>query len=126
MQRASDFPASRKVSSFVFLSSVFLLLILTVPLPASAQVKVGDVITPENAPQVQSLLSPGEYWRVANGMTMRIVPTGRIDWPPPYKEATEKYSSQVRLAPNHRSLLGYVAGEPFPLIDINDPDAGTK
>ncbi len=57
---------------------------------------------------------------------MKIVPTERIDWPPPYKEATEKYSSQVRLSPDHRSLVGYVAGQPFPLLDPNDPDVATK
>ena len=57
---------------------------------------------------------------------MDIVPTERVDWPPPYKDATEKYSSQVRLTDDHRSLVGYVAGQPFPLIDTNDPQVGTK
>jgi Protein of unknown function (DUF1329) len=50
----------------------------------------------------------------------------RIDWPPPYKDATEKYASQVRLSKDHRTVVGYVAGQPFPLIDANDPDAATK
>jgi hypothetical protein len=94
--------------------------------PASAQVKPGDFITPDNASKVRDLVSPGQYLRVMHGMSIKIVPTERIDWPPPYKDATEKYSSQVRLTPDHRSLIGYVAGEPFPLIDVNDPDAGTK
>ncbi|MFZ0659075.1 MAG: DUF1329 domain-containing protein [Candidatus Binataceae bacterium] len=93
---------------------------------ADAQVKPGDFITPANASKVKDLLSPGEYWRVANGMSMKIVPTGRIDWPPPYKEATEKYSSQVRLAKNGLSMVGYVAGQPFPIIDDNDPNAAIK
>ncbi|HYR80404.1 MAG TPA: DUF1329 domain-containing protein, partial [Candidatus Dormibacteraeota bacterium] len=48
------------------------------------------------------------------------------DWPPPYKEATEKYSSQVRLSKDGRTVVGYVAGEPFPLVDVNDPDVATK
>ena len=94
--------------------------------PALAQLKPGDVITADKAPRVKDLVSPGVYWRVKNGMTMNIVPTGRIDWPPPYREATEKYSAQVRLAPNRVSLQGYVAGQPFPLIDENDPEAGVK
>ena len=94
--------------------------------PASAQVKPGDFITPENAYKVKDLVSPGQYLRVLHGMTIQVTPTERIDWPPPYKDATEKYSSQVRLTPDHRSLIGYVAGEPFPIIDANDPDAGTK
>ncbi len=57
---------------------------------------------------------------------MKIVPTERIDWPPPYKEATEKYASQVRLTTDRRSLVGYVAGQPFPLLVPNDPDVATK
>src|SRR5271155_3205181 len=88
---------------------------------ANAQVKPGDVITPENAAKVKSLVSPGVYYMVQHGMQMNIVPTERVDWPPPYMDATEKYSSQVSLTADHRSMIGYVAGQPFPLIDANDP-----
>jgi len=104
-------------------------LMLTIGLsstPASAQVQPGDFITPDNATKVKDLVSPGQYLRVLHGMTIKVTPTERIDWPPPYKDATEKYSSQVRLTPDHRSLVGYVAGEPFPIVDANDPNAGTK
>ena len=59
-------------------------------------------------------------------MSLKIAPTERIDWPPPYKEATEKYSAQVRLSPDGRSLVGYVSGEPFPILDSNDPHAADK
>ncbi len=82
--------------------------------PASAQVKPGDLITADNASKVKDLLPPGTYLRVLHGMQMKIEPTERIDWPQPYTEATEKYSSQTRLTPDHRSLVGYVAGQPFP------------
>ena len=51
---------------------------------ANAQVKPGDVITPENAAKVKSLVSPGVYYMVQHGMQMNIVPTERVDWPPPY------------------------------------------
>jgi hypothetical protein len=91
-----------------------------------AQVKPGDFITPDNAAKVQDLVGPGVYYKVQHGMTMKIAPTERVDWPPPYKDATEKYSSQVRLSQNHKSVVGYVAGQPFPLIDANDPDVATK
>jgi hypothetical protein len=91
-----------------------------------AQVKPGDFITPENSYKVKDLVSPGVQYKVEHGMTMKIVPTERVDWPPPYKDATEKYSSQVRLTQDHKSLLGYVAGQPFPLIDPNDPDVAVK
>src|SRR5713226_8523680 len=93
---------------------------------SSAQVKPGDEITPDNAQKVKDLLSPATYWAVTKGMHMKIAAPQRIDWPPPYREATEKYSAQVRLSPDHRSLLGYVAGQPFPFIDANDPEVATK
>ena len=96
------------------------------PLTAGSEVKPGDYITVDNASKVKDLVSPGVYWRVQQGMTMKIVPTERIDWPPPYKEATEKYASQVRLTTDRRSLVGYVAGQPFPLLDPNDPEVATK
>src|SRR5579864_621125 len=78
-----------------------------------AQVKPGDFITDENAEKVRDLVSPGQMLRIQHGMRLKVAPTERIDWPPPYKEATEKYSSQVRLSSDGRSLVGYVAGEPF-------------
>ncbi|HVA81201.1 MAG TPA: DUF1329 domain-containing protein [Candidatus Binataceae bacterium] len=93
---------------------------------ALAQVKPGDVITADNAAKVKDLVSPGVYYKVQNGMSMKIVPGARVDWPPPYKDATEKYSSQVRLSRDNRSLVGYVAGQPFPLIDPNDPYVAAK
>ncbi len=101
---------------------------IAVALPAisSAAVKPGDVITPENAAKVRQIVTPGVYYMVTRGMQMDIVPTTRIDWPPPYRDATEKYSAQVRLSPDHRSLVGYVAGQPFPLIDSNDPYVAEK
>jgi hypothetical protein len=94
--------------------------------PALAQVRPGDVITPDNASKVHDLVSPGVYYKVLEGMSMKIVPASQIDWPPPYRDATEKYSSQVRLSKDNRSLVGYVAGQPFPLVDPNDPQVATK
>src|SRR5215475_9330591 len=93
---------------------------------ALAQVKPGDTITPTNANQVSELVSPGVLHKVQQGMTMKIVNTERVDWPPPYKDATEKYSGQVRLSQDRKSVVGFVAGQPFPLIDPNDPDVATK
>src|SRR5579863_3957273 len=94
--------------------------------PALAQVKPGDHISAANASQIRELVSPGTYYSVSKGMELNVVASQRIDWPPPYQTATEKYSSQVRLAPDHRDLLGYVAGQPFAIVDPNDPDAGVK
>ncbi|MGA6972669.1 MAG: DUF1329 domain-containing protein [Candidatus Binatus sp.] len=94
--------------------------------PAFAQVKPGDFITTENASKVIGLVSPGVFSKVRYGMTMKIVSTERVDPPPPYHSATEQYAGQVRLSDDRRSLVGYVAGEPFPLIDPNDPEVANK
>ena len=56
----------------------------------AASVKPGDLITPDNASMVQDLVSPGNFHLVKQGMRMKIVPTERLEWPPPYKAATEK------------------------------------
>src|SRR5260370_19469683 len=91
----------------------------------AAPVKPGDLITPENASLVADLVSPGNFILVCQGMRMKIVPTQRLEWPPPFKTATEKYSPQVRV--NDRGeLQNYVAGLPFPLLDPNDPEVATK
>jgi Protein of unknown function (DUF1329) len=92
---------------------------------AHAEVKPGDVITKDNAGKVADLVSPGNYALVQQGMQMRIVPTDKLEWPPPFKAATEKYSPQVQLAPDG-TLKNYIAGQPFPLVDPNDPQVATK
>jgi Protein of unknown function (DUF1329) len=92
---------------------------------ANAQVKPGDVISPANSSKVANLVSPGNYYLVRQGMVMNIVPTGNLEWPPPYKAATEQYSAQVALAPDGE-IRNYRAGLPFPMIDPNDPAVATK
>jgi len=115
--------STRKVA----LTSIIAILAVGIsPRPAASEVHPGEIITPDKAEQVRDLVSPGVYYKVVGGMTMKIVPTGRVEWPPPYQEATEKYSSQVRLSEDHRSLVGYVAGQPFPLLDPNEPNIATK
>jgi hypothetical protein len=103
-----------------------LAILILVNCPAFAQVKPGDFITPQNASKVAGLVSPGVFWKIRYGMTMKIVPTERVDPPPPYHTATEQYAGQVRLSDDRRSIVGYVAGEPFPLIDPNDPEVANK
>ena len=78
-----------------------------------APVKPGDLISPENAQTVADLVSPGNFAPVKQRMRMKIVATDRLEWPPPYKAATEKHSAQVNL--NERGeLSNCVAGLPFP------------
>ena len=95
-------------------------------LPASADVQPGDVVNKANVDQVATLISPGVEWCVKHGMVMKIVPYKKIDWDKAYKEATEKHSGQVKLAPDGRSIVGYVSGMPFPNIDPNDPQIAQK
>ncbi len=91
----------------------------------AASVKPGDLITPDNASAVYYLVSPGNFVLVRQGMRMKIVATGQLDWPPPYKAATEQYSGQVQLN-GEGEIHNYVAGLPFPFIDPNDPQVATK
>jgi hypothetical protein len=89
-------------------------------------VRPGDFVNPCDADKIADLVSPGVHYKVQHGMTMKIIPAERSDWPPPYKDATEKYSGQAKLSKDKRSLIGYVAGQPFPVLDPNDPSVATK
>ena len=96
-------------------------------LPEESQVKPGDVVTAKDADKVKNLVSPGVHWLVQHGMEMHIIEHTRIEEPPAYRAATEKFHAQVKLTPD--GVLDentYVAGRPFPLIDQNDPQAAIK
>ena len=84
---------------------------------ATADVKAGDTITKDNMAQAADLLIPSMKWYVEHGMPMKIIDYKKIEWPKAYKEATEKYSGQVKLSPDGRDMFNYVAGAPFPKID---------
>jgi len=101
-------------------------LALSAAIAARADVQSGDEITKENVDKVRDLVSPGVAWCVEHGMTMKIIPTKRVEWPRAYREATEAHSAQVKLAADGNTLENYVAGMPFPNIDVNDPDAARK
>jgi len=93
---------------------------------AGADVQPGDVISKANVERATDLISPGVEWCVKHGLVMKIVPHKKVVWDKAYTEATEKYSGQVALAPDGRSISGHVAGMPFPNIDANDPQAALK
>lgn len=93
---------------------------------ALADVQPGDVINKGNLDTARDLVSPGVAWCVEHGMTITVVPTKKVEWPRAYKEATEAHSGQVTLSADKTILENYVAGMPFPNIDVNDPDAATK
>ncbi|MBI4516247.1 MAG: DUF1329 domain-containing protein [Deltaproteobacteria bacterium] len=93
---------------------------------AHADVQPGDVITAANADKAADLLSPGVNWVVKHGMTIKVAAPRELLMPKRYVEATEKYAAQVKLAKGGLALEGYVAGMPFPTIDVNDPQAALK
>ncbi|MHB8382761.1 MAG: DUF1329 domain-containing protein [Candidatus Binataceae bacterium] len=107
------------------IAALLALFIIAYPAVAGAQVKPGDAITPANASKVADLVSPGNYVLVRQGMAMNIVAAKSYPWPPPYKQATEQYSPQVKLD-RRGSLKGYTAGLPFPILDPNDPQIARK
>ncbi len=91
-----------------------------------AQVNPGDTVNKANADKVKDLVSPGMLWCVQHGWPMKIVAPQPIPQRKAFTEATEKYSSQVKLTPDGLGLLNYVAGRPFPQIDTNDKVAPIK
>ncbi|MBI3769806.1 MAG: DUF1329 domain-containing protein [Deltaproteobacteria bacterium] len=91
-----------------------------------ADVQPGDVITTANADKVKDLVSPAMYWCVEHGFPLTIVETRSIPLRRAFVEATEKYSAQVKLSDDGLRMEGFVAGRPFPRIDVNDPKAAIK
>lgn len=86
----------------------------------------GTVISAENAADFAEWLSPALRWALARGVEMEVVAPRSIPLEPARLRATEKYSSQVRLADDKLRIEGFVAGLPFPLVRMEDPDLAVK
>jgi hypothetical protein len=86
----------------------------------------GTVVDRTNVDKYSDFLSPGMEWVVKRGVKLNIHPYKKVSQPPPFVEATEKYSAQVKLADDETHLINHVAGLPFPTVDPNDPHAGAK
>jgi hypothetical protein len=93
---------------------------------AFADVKPGDRIDTQNVDKVKELISPGMEWCIKRGFPITIGETKRIEWPKAYKEATEKYSGQVKLSADGLTVSNYIAGLPFPNLDEKDPQIAHK
>ena len=93
---------------------------------ALADVKPGDKIDAHNVDKVKELISPGLEWCIKRGFPITIGETKRIEWPKAYKEATEKYSGQVKLSADGLTVSNYVAGLPFPNVDEKDAQIAHK
>lgn len=94
--------------------------------PAQADVAAGDTISKDNMAKAGDLLIPGSKWMLDKGMRFKVIPYKKVELPRLFKEATEKYSSQVKLSADGHEVFNYVAGVPFPAIDVNDPMSGYK
>src|SRR5436309_13770332 len=94
--------------------------------PARADVVPGDKINEQNMDKLKDLSSPGMEWVIKHGWPITITETKRIEFPQAYKEATEKYSGQVKLTADGLNLVNYVAGLPFPNVDLKDPQVAMK
>ena len=88
---------------------------------ARADVSPGDKINASNVDKLKGLISPGLEWCIKRGFPITIVEPKRVEWPRAYKEATEKYASQVKISPDGLTLTDYVAGQPFPNVDPKGP-----
>ncbi len=95
------------------------------PLSAAAQVQPGDVIGRHNVEKIKDIVSPGVIAAVENGSELNIVPYQPVPVGKAYLEATEKYSGQATVD-EKKDLKNWVAGQPFPKIEMDDPQAAVK
>jgi hypothetical protein len=97
-------------------------------LEAPPKFKDGEVLTQADLEKLQPFLPP-RYIDEFNfeGVEFHVAPSGMYMPGTEYLTATEKYSSQTKLAEDG-ALEGYIAGRPFAqaLINPTDPQAGLK
>lgn len=87
--------------------------------------KPGETVGPHNWQKVQGMVGENLLNRIKQGYTVRIKQDRVIAIPKEYQLATAQYSGQVKLG-SQGELLNYVAGLPFPDINLNDSRAGLK
>ena len=96
------------------------------PLPDTPRGLQMTRIARDNMDQAESLLTPSTRWMVERGMPITVQETQKVEWPQAYADATAQFAPRVKLSDDGRELFDYVAGAPFPFIDLNDPLAGYK
>jgi hypothetical protein len=85
----------------------------------------GTIIDAHNVSSCDCYLPAAAIEVVKHGFRIRIAGTHNLEWPKGFKDATEKYSPQVRLD-EEGNLTNYIAGMPFPLVSVEDPKAARK
>lgn len=91
------------------------------PVLADHGLRTGDEINARNHEAHPQLVTPGIAWGIRHGWRMPLIEARRVELPRRYREATERFSAQVRLSQDGLALENYVAGRPFPVIDPADP-----
>lgn len=112
------------------ISWVTLIFLLIIAFPSSVQateadLKPGDTIGPHNWQRVQGMVGENLLHRIKQGYTFKIKQSRIAGIPRQYTTATSRYSGQVKLGAGGE-LVNYVAGLPFPDVNITDPQAGLK
>lgn len=84
-----------------------------------------------NGTRLDDLLTDNLRMAIGKGLPMRLNASWQnphlpSDIPPDLKAATEKNRGTVQFDSANNMVSGFVAGIPFPDIDVNDPDAGKK
>jgi len=95
------------------------------PSSAGAELTAGTSIGAENVAEYAQYVPDATRFAIAHGLRMTLLRARRLEWSAGFKQATERYSPQVRLDEDDH-LQNYVAGMPFPLIDLADPKAAIK
>ena len=114
--------SSGRARSFLLIAC---LLAATAANAADAELKPGDTIGPNNWQRIEGMVGENFLNRVKKAHTIQIKSPKTYQPLKEYAAATEKYSPNVRLGPNGE-LLGYVAGQPFPKLDLSDAQIGQK
>src|SRR5208282_1630592 len=91
----------------------------------TVQLTPGLIIDARNVANYECYLAAAAIEAVKHGFKIRIVGTHKLDWPMGFTQATEKYSPQAHLD-SEGNMLNYVAGMPFPLVNVYDPKAARK
>jgi len=103
-------------------------LIFVIPaqtLGADPDLKAGDIIGPHNWERVQGMVGENLLSRIKQGYTFKIKQGRPIATPKEYNAATARYAGQVKLGPAGE-LINYVAGLPFPLLNVKNLQAGQE
>jgi len=86
----------------------------------------GTIVTRSNSAAFADLLGPSIQWSLQRGLRIEVVEAKPIPLEPARLEATQQYSAQCTLSRDKNKVENYVAGLPFPLVEMTDPDVAIK